>query len=52
VDPISRSKIRRRWPLLLLKMVVHAIFHKNRGYVAIDHRQEARTPDPTYASLP
>jgi hypothetical protein len=27
-------------------MVVHAIFDKNRGCVAIDHRQEARTPHP------
>jgi hypothetical protein len=35
-----------------LKMVVHAIFDKNRGCVAIDHRPEARTPHPTYVSLP
>jgi hypothetical protein len=27
-------------------MVVHAIFDKNGGCVAIDHRPEARTPDP------
>jgi hypothetical protein len=35
-----------------LKMVVHAIFNKNRGSVAIDHRPEARTHHPTYVSLP
>jgi hypothetical protein len=35
-----------------LEMVVDAIFDKNRGCVAIDHRTEARTPDPTYVSLP
>jgi hypothetical protein len=35
-----------------LKMVVHAIFDKNSGCVAIDHRQEARTPHPTYVSMP
>jgi hypothetical protein len=29
-----------------------AIFDKNRGCVAIDHRLEARTPHPTYVSLP
>jgi hypothetical protein len=29
-----------------------AIFDKNRGCVAIDHRPEARTPHPTYVSLP
>jgi hypothetical protein len=34
-----------------LKMVIHAIFNKNRGCVAIDHRPEARTPHPTYVSL-
>jgi hypothetical protein len=33
-------------------MVVHAIFDKNMGCVAIDHRSEARTPHPTYVSLP
>jgi hypothetical protein len=33
--------------LVLLKMVVHAIFHKNGGCVAIDHRLETHTPDPT-----
>jgi hypothetical protein len=32
--------------LVLLKMRVHAIFDKNGGCVAIDHRPEARTPDP------
>jgi hypothetical protein len=25
-----------------------AIFDRNGGYVAIDHRPEARTPHPTY----
>jgi hypothetical protein len=29
-----------------------AIFDKNGGCVAIDHRLEARTPHPTYVSLP
>jgi hypothetical protein len=33
-------------------MGVDAIFDKNGGCVAIDHRPEARTPDPTYVSLP
>jgi hypothetical protein len=33
-------------------MVVHAIFDKNGGCVAIDHRPEACTPDPTCVSLP
>jgi hypothetical protein len=28
-----------------------AIFNKNVGYVAIDHRLEIRTPHPTYVSL-
>jgi hypothetical protein len=30
----------------------NAIFDKNRGCVAIDRRQEARTPQPTYVSMP
>src|SRR5688572_9396537 len=29
-----------------------AIFDKNGGCVAIDHRPEAHTPHPTYVSLP
>jgi hypothetical protein len=29
-----------------------AIFDKNGRCVAIYHRREARTPHPTYASLP
>jgi hypothetical protein len=33
-------------------MVVHAIFDKNRGCVAIDNRLEAHTSHPTYVSLP
>jgi hypothetical protein len=35
-----------------LNMVVLAIFDKNGGYMAIDHQPEARTPHPTYVSLP
>jgi hypothetical protein len=27
-------------------------FPQNVGCVAIDHRQEARIPDPTYVSMP
>jgi hypothetical protein len=48
----SWSKIGRCWPLVLLKMVVHVIFDKNGGCVAIDHRPEDRTPLPTYVFLP
>jgi hypothetical protein len=33
-------------------MGVHASFDKNDGCVALDHRPEDRTPDPTYVSLP
>jgi hypothetical protein len=33
-------------------MVVNAIFDKNEGCVAIDHRPEAHTPHPTYVSFP
>jgi hypothetical protein len=33
---ISWSKIRRCYPSVLLKMVVHAIFEINGGCVAID----------------
>jgi hypothetical protein len=29
-------------------MVVHSIFETNKGCVAINHRPEARTPDPIY----
>jgi hypothetical protein len=39
-------------PSVLLKMVVHAIFDENRGCMAFDHQPEARTPHPTYVSLP
>jgi hypothetical protein len=35
----------------IIKMVVHAIFEKNVGCVAIDHRLEARTLHPTYVYL-
>src|SRR5688572_2978221 len=52
VETISWSKNRRCYPSILLKMVVHAIFDKNRGCVAIDHRPEARIPHPTYVSFP
>jgi hypothetical protein len=51
LETISRSKIRRCQPSVLLKMVVHAIFDKNGGCVAIDHQLDARTPHPTYVSL-
>jgi hypothetical protein len=34
-----------------LKLVVHAIFDKNGGCVAIDHRPDAHTPHPTYVSF-
>jgi hypothetical protein len=33
-------------------MIVHAIFDKNGGCVAIDDRPVTRTPHPTYVSLP
>jgi hypothetical protein len=33
-------------------MVVPAICDKNRGCVSFDHQLEARTPHPTYVSLP
>jgi hypothetical protein len=33
-------------------MFINAIFDKNEGCVAIDHRPVAHTPDPTYVSLP
>jgi hypothetical protein len=46
VEAISWSKICRCYPSILLKMVVHAIFDKNRGCVAFDHQPEARTPHP------
>ena len=46
------SKIRRCQHLVLLKMSFMAIFDKNGGCVAIDHRPESRTPHPTYVSLP
>jgi hypothetical protein len=52
VEIISWLKIHRCYPSVLLKMIVHAIFDKNMGCVAIDHRREARTPLPTYVSLP
>jgi hypothetical protein len=52
VETITRSKICSCLPSVLLKMVVQAILDKNGACVAIDHRIEARTPDPTYVSLP
>ena len=30
----------------IIEIVVHAIFDKNRGCVAFDHRPEARAPHP------
>jgi hypothetical protein len=30
----------------------YAIFDNNKGCVAIDNQPEARTPHPTYVSLP
>jgi hypothetical protein len=33
-------------------VLVRRYFRKNGGCVAIDHRPEARTPHPTYVSLP
>ena len=33
-------------------LVKNAIFDKNGGCVAIDHRLETRTPHPTYVSMP
>jgi hypothetical protein len=46
-----------RIPLVLAFGIIEkwsfmAIFDKNGGCVAIDHRPEARTPHPTYVSLP
>jgi hypothetical protein len=52
VETISWSIIRRCQPSVLLKMVVPVVFNKNGCCVAIDHWPEARTPDPTYISLP
>jgi hypothetical protein len=51
VETISWSKILRCYPSILLKMVVHAIFDKNGGCVAIVHRPDAPTPLPAYVSL-
>jgi hypothetical protein len=52
LEIISWSKICRCYPLVLLKMLFMAIFDKNGGCVAIDHRPEAHTPPPGYVSLP
>jgi hypothetical protein len=38
--------------LILLKMVVHGYFRQKWCCVAINHRLEARTPHPTFLSLP
>jgi hypothetical protein len=46
--PVSE---RRHYRSVLLIMVVHSIFYKNGCCVAIDHRTESCTPDPTYVSL-
>jgi hypothetical protein len=52
VETISWSKIHTCWPSVLLKMVIHGIFDKNGGCVAINHLPEDRKPHPTYISLP
>jgi hypothetical protein len=52
LETISWSKIHRCYRSILLIMVVHSIFDKNGCCVAIDHRTESCTPDPTYVSLP
>src|SRR5688572_11895930 len=52
VETISWLKIRRCYPSVLLKMVIHGYFRQNGDCVAIDHRPEAHTPHPTYVSLP
>jgi hypothetical protein len=46
VETICWSKIRRCYPSILFKMVIHAIFEKNRGWVAmiIDQRLVHLTP--------
>jgi hypothetical protein len=44
VETISWSKIRMCLPSVSLNMSFMAIFDKNGGCVAIDHRLEARTP--------
>jgi hypothetical protein len=36
----------------IIEMVVHGYFREKWGCVAIDHRPVARTPHPTYVSLP
>jgi hypothetical protein len=36
----------------IIEMIVHGYFRQNGDCVAIDHRPEARTPHPTYVSLP
>jgi hypothetical protein len=51
METISWSKILCCQHSILLKIVVHDIFKKNGGCVAIDHQPEARTPNPTYVSL-
>jgi hypothetical protein len=35
-----------------IEIAHYAIVDKNRGSVAIDHQPEARTPHPTFVSLP
>src|SRR6187455_1719290 len=52
VETISWSKIHTCWPSVLLKMVIHGIFDKNGGCVAINHLPEDHKPHPTYVSLP
>jgi hypothetical protein len=50
VESISWSKICILW--YYWKWPFMAIFGKNEGCVAIDHRLEARTPHPAYVSMP
>jgi hypothetical protein len=38
--------------LRVLAFDIMAIFNKNGGCVAINHRPEVHTPHPTYVSLP
>jgi hypothetical protein len=52
VETSSWSKIHRCLPSVLLKIVVHDIFNKNRCWVAFDRLPKARAPLPTYVSLP
>jgi hypothetical protein len=52
VETISWSNIHRCYLRHYWKCSFVAIFDKNGGCVAIEHWSEARTPHPTYVSLP